>query len=138
VPPDALASLYRHIRAMHGLGIYHGALSWKNVLLAPGADGRPLCHLADFSRALRFPGDLFGTGMARVDLEHLTQQLLPREGEDACAEFLEAYGLDARASGRVVEAARDQSSRRRSWNRQHWWFIARAIVQGRGRRHTAP
>ena len=33
VVPDALVSLYRHIRAMHGLGIYHGALSWKNVLL---------------------------------------------------------------------------------------------------------
>jgi len=97
-----LMELARHGRRMHGCGVYHGAFSWKNVLVTgPSGEGSQI-HIADMARSFRFPGDIAGSRMARFDILHFCYHVARLMGRDTCLRFLLEYGFDARTAEEVL------------------------------------
>ncbi|MBN2507184.1 MAG: hypothetical protein JXQ71_10855 [Verrucomicrobia bacterium] len=96
VSPDDLLHLFRLLRRMHARGVYHGALSPKNIMVP--ASPRPVeaFHLIDLARAVWFPGDIAGSAMARLDLLSLLRRLCQMRPGWGCQPFLLAYGLPER------------------------------------------
>jgi hypothetical protein len=90
---------------MHRLGVYHGALSWKNVLVVPSSGGGGLdVSIVDFAKALFFRRDIGGSRMARSDLLHLASHLREFVPVEDLQGLLDGYGLGAGETGRLVSA----------------------------------
>ena len=99
--------LFSQVRRMHRLGVYHGALSWKNVLVVPTAGrGDFDVSIVDFAKALLFRRDIGGTRMARSDLLHLTSHLREFIPVDDLRGLLEEYGIGAGEAERLTSALR--------------------------------
>jgi tRNA A-37 threonylcarbamoyl transferase component Bud32 len=121
----ALHSVFRHLRAMHGNGVRHGGLSFKNVLVAPaGADSA--VFLIDFSRSVLFPFDVGGTRMAWFDLADLSTKVIRRLGRDACPPLLASYGLPQEEAQRMTRFAERHKSTRELRRRLRIEFRIRA------------
>lgn len=100
-----LRPLFEAVGRMHRHGIYHGALSPKNILIAPGA-GAPQLFLIDAARSRLFSGSILGRRIARCDLLQLVVKLERHLGTGACRAGLNAYGLDAPAADALYAEAR--------------------------------
>lgn len=90
---EELLPLFGVVRHMHESGVYHGALSPKNILAVARSGGGYDFHLIDLARAVCFPGAVTGTPMAWFDLLSLIRRLVQlRSGLD-CEKCLLKYGL---------------------------------------------
>ena len=87
-----LSPLFADMAKMHAMGLYHGMLRTKNLLVKNGPQG-PVFVFIDFSRFRRFPWDIRGKRMARYDLMSLCEGLLPHFPEDTVQLWLSAYGI---------------------------------------------
>ena len=99
-------ALFEAVDRMHRHGVYHGALSPKNILVGPAADGPPRLFLIDMARAKLFPGSIRGKRIARCDLLQLVVKLERHLGFGACRPFLGACGLGAPATETLYAEAR--------------------------------
>ena len=117
--------LYEQVRVLHRVGIRHGALSIKNVLVrGRGDDAR--FYFVDLSRAILFPGDLFGSRMAWFDLLDLSVKLAALYRSDFCAPLLSRYGLSDREVERMLGSLRHYKATRHTRNRLRLEFSLRA------------
>ena len=89
-----LRPLFASVRRMHSLGVYHGALTLRNIMVRRKYRERPDFYLIDLERARCFPGDIFGTRMMVFDLLHLSSKVFPWLGEEKRYELLHEYGLN--------------------------------------------
>ncbi len=87
-----LSPLFADVARMHSGGLYHGALSAKNILVK-GYPESPVFVFIDMPRLLRFPRDIRGTRMACHDLMHFCERLLRYCPEDKVLSWLSAYGI---------------------------------------------
>jgi lipopolysaccharide kinase (Kdo/WaaP) family protein len=92
--PKLISEASRTVRLMHERGVYHGALSWKNLLASRSPEGEVRVHIADLARSLSFPRSILGSRMARFDLLQFCCHLSEVKGMGACHRFLEEYGMD--------------------------------------------
>lgn len=113
VAESALRSAYRIVRRMHAAGFHHGALYARNILVVHNdPQQQPGVHVIDAPKAILFPYDIAGTGMARIDLTDLTISVLQQSGAEACTALLACYGLpETAARAFILRAARSRSSR---------------------------
>lgn len=121
--PD-LNPLFRHIAAMHAVGLAHGALIPRNILVQPG----PVFSIMDLPRCACFSRDIRGTRMARFDLLDLFQELLLHGAPDLRAEWLAAYGLQQNAAADLLRMAATHRSSRRLRNWLRFEFQVRALI----------
>jgi hypothetical protein len=87
-----LSSLFSDVARMHSVGLYHGLLKTRNILVK-NYPKKPVLVLIDMPRFHHFPRDIRGTRMARYDLMSLCQGLLPYFQEDQVHLWLSAYGI---------------------------------------------
>jgi tRNA A-37 threonylcarbamoyl transferase component Bud32 len=120
---EVLCTAYRRVRAMHASGVWHGGLSFKNLLVSPGDRA---VHLVDFNRSVSFRSDVVGTRMAWFDLADLTTKVVQRFGREAAAAPLTAYGLAPRDAERVLRFAERHRSTRRLRRGLRFEFQVRA------------
>jgi len=107
-------ALFEAVARMHEGGVFHGALSPKNILVTPGGSLPAAFHLVDTARAKLFPASIFGLKIAAYDLLQLVVKLERFLGQGACKPYLRRYGLDtASIEGLYAEAAEYGTLRRR-------------------------
>jgi tRNA A-37 threonylcarbamoyl transferase component Bud32 len=88
-----LAPLFRHLRRMHKAGVYHGALSPRNIMVTQDVDNPPAFHLIDMERSILFPCDITDMRMARRDLISLCMYISRYEGTPRVSSLIAAYGI---------------------------------------------
>lgn len=88
-----LAPLFTHLRRMHEAGVYHGALSPRNIMVTEDTDNPPEFHLIDMERSILFPCDITDMRMARRDLLSLCMYISRYEGTTRVRSLIAAYGL---------------------------------------------
>ncbi len=87
-----LSPLFADMARMHSLGLHHGMLRTRNILVKNYPEG-PVFVFIDMPRFHHFLRDIRGTRMARYDLMFLCQGLLPYFREDQVMLWLSAYGI---------------------------------------------
>ncbi len=99
--PD-LAPVFRLLRRLHDLGVSHGALMPRNILVSLPAGGPPAFQLIDFARSRQFPGAITGTRVASFDLRSLLHAVRGRIPVAQAPGWLAAYGLADAAARRLL------------------------------------
>jgi hypothetical protein len=90
---------------MHRCGVYHGALSTKNILVdAPGKPQAQYYHI-DFARGWLFPGSILGQRIAWFDLHKLVRKIESHLGPGTCRPYLAQYGLGKEAIEKFYQDA---------------------------------
>ncbi len=97
--------LFEAVGRMHRHGVYHGALSPKNILIV-SSDRAPRLFLIDLARSRLFSESIRGRRIARYDLIQLVVKLERHLGTGACRAGLRAYGLDREAADALYAEAR--------------------------------
>lgn len=105
--------LFEAVGRMHRHGVYHGALSPKNILIV-SSGGAPRLFLIDLARSRLFSESIRGRRIARYDLIQLVVKLERHLGTGACRAGLSAYGLDPQAIDALYAEARGWGSLSRS------------------------
>ena len=90
-------ALFQSLGNMHHAGVYHGALSTKNILVVATAKTRPEYDLIDLARGWIFPRSIFGSRIASYDLVKLVRNIESHLGQGYCRQFLVQYGLGKEA-----------------------------------------
>ncbi len=106
--------LFQSLCKMHHAGVYHGALSTKNILVVATAKTHPACHLIDLARGWLFPCSIFGSRMASFDLAKLVRNIESHLGQGYCRPFLVQYGLRKEA----IETLYRDTYRYKSYSRK--------------------
>jgi len=87
-----LSPLFADLARMHSVGLHHGFLRTKNILVKDYPES-PVFVLVDMPRFHHFPRDIRGTRMARYDLMSLCEGLLQHFPKDKVLLWLSAYGM---------------------------------------------
>jgi len=101
-----LGPLFQAVGNMHRYGVYHGALSTKNILVDAGDDDQAKYYLIDFSRALLFQGSISGKKIAWYDLLKLVRKIESDISIGHCQPYIVQYGLGKRAVQKFYEYVR--------------------------------
>jgi tRNA A-37 threonylcarbamoyl transferase component Bud32 len=110
----AWEALFEIVARMHGCGVFHGALSPKNILIVSTASLPAAFFLVDAARAKLFSKSILGRKIAGYDLLQLVLKLERLLGPGACRPYLARYGLDGPAIAALyAEAAPYGALRRR-------------------------
>jgi len=109
-----LGPLFQLVYNMHRCGVYHGALSTKNILIDPTGNAQVKFYSIDFARGWLFPGSIIGKQIAWFDLLKLVRDLESEMNIGDCQPYLAQYGLDKGAIERFYQDAR----RYRSYSRK--------------------
>jgi len=131
---EDLQPLFPLVRRLHRCGIYHGALSPKNILVTVES-GQPTCfYLIDLARAVVFPRAIVGSSMGRFDLLSLLRRLLQLRPETGCERLLRAYGMgDPEISDLLARLGRFRPTHHtRNWLALRFGLEARLARLGRG------
>lgn len=107
--------LFQSLCNMHRCGIYHGALSTKNILVVATGRTCPECFLIDLARGWLFPRSIFGSRIASFDLAKLVRNIESHLGRGYCRPFLVQYGLGKEA----IETLYRNTYRYKSYSRKH-------------------
>jgi len=110
-----LGPLFQLVYNMHRCGVYHGALSPKNILIDPTGNAHVKFYSIDFARGWLFPGSIIGRQMAWFDLLKLVRDIESDLGIGYCQPYLAQYGFEKVAIERFYKDAR----RYRSYSRKH-------------------
>jgi tRNA A-37 threonylcarbamoyl transferase component Bud32 len=129
-----LAALFRLVAWMHAIGVHHGMLETRNVLVRRGAaeDG---FSLIDLPRSIVFDRDLRGTRAARFDLAVLVWGLAPFVDSARIASALTGYGMSESAARSL---ARRWLARRMSRRYRNLVRASLAVGRGLGALRPAP
>ena len=109
-----LGPLFQLVYNMHRCGVYHGALSTKNILIDPTDNAQVKFYSIDFARGWLFPGSIIGKQIAWFDLLKLVRDIESDIDIGDCQPYLAQYGLDKEAIERFYQDAR----RYRSYSRK--------------------
>jgi len=106
--------LFQLLYNMHQCGVYHGALSTKNVLVDAAGDARVKFFSIDLARGWLFPGSILGKRIAWFDILKLVRNIESHLGMGSCSPYLAQYGLGKKA----VEKFYQDTSRHKSYSRK--------------------
>ena len=109
-----LGPLFQLVFSMHRCGVYHGALSIKNILVDPTGNPQLKFYSLDFARGWLFPGSIIGRQMAWFDLLKLVISVENHLSPGYCQPYLAQYGLEKGAIERLYQDA----GRYRSYSRK--------------------
>jgi hypothetical protein len=126
--PNDFHPLFDALRGMHEHGVYHGALWPKNILVAKTPEGAWGFYLIDLARAVRFPGTIVGTAMARFDLLSLLYSLGRTDPALEPEAMLRRYGYGSEEAKKIAGQARCYRSSRHLRNRLAVTFQLRAVA----------
>jgi hypothetical protein len=90
---------------MHRCGVYHGALSTKNILIDATGNSQTKFYIIDLARAWLFPSSIFGKQIAWHDLLKLVRNIESDLGLGYCQPYLAQYGLGKRAIQKFYQDA---------------------------------
>ena len=97
--------LFQLVYNMHRCGVYHGALSTKNILIdAPGKPQAKYYHI-DFARGWLFPSSILGQRIAWFDIHKLVRKIESYLGRGTCRPYLAQYGLGKEAIEKFYQDA---------------------------------
>ena len=106
--------LFQLLYNMHQCGVYHGALSTKNILVDATGDARVKFFSIDLARGWLFPGSILGKRIAWFDILKLVRNIESHLGMGSCSPYLAQYGLGKEA----VEKFYQDASRHQSLSRK--------------------
>ena len=109
-----LGPLFHLAYNMHQCGVYHGALSTKNILIDPTGNAQVKFYSIDFARGWLFPGSIIGKQIAWFDLLKLVRDLESEMNIGDCRPYLAQYGLESGA----IEKLYQDAGRYRSYSRK--------------------
>jgi len=109
-----LGPLFQLVYNMHRCGVYHGALSTKNILIDATGNAQAKFYSIDFARGWLFPGTIIGKQIAWFDLLKLVRSIESHLSIGDCQPYLARYGLE---NGAVERFYRD-AGRYRSYSRK--------------------
>jgi len=89
--------LFRMVNRMHSCGVYHGALSTKNILIDFKGNARPNYFILDLACGWLFPRSILGKKIAGFDLLKLVRNMEGKLGTGFCKSYLSQYGLGQKA-----------------------------------------
>ena len=98
-----LGPLFEAVGNMHQYGVYHGALSTKNILIDAGDNDQAKYYIIDFSRALLFQNSISGKKIAWYDLFKLVRKIESNISIGYCQPYIVQYGLGKRAVQKFYE-----------------------------------
>jgi tRNA A-37 threonylcarbamoyl transferase component Bud32 len=110
-----LGPLFQLVYNMHRCGVYHGALSTKNILIDPTGDTQVKFYSIDFARGWVFPGSIIGKRIAWFDLLKLVRSIESQLTIGGCQSYLAQYGLDKG----TIERFYQDAGRHPSYSRKH-------------------
>jgi tRNA A-37 threonylcarbamoyl transferase component Bud32 len=110
-----LGPLFQMVYQMHRCGVYHGALSTKNILIDPADNGNKKFYSIDFARGWLFSGSIIGKQIAWFDLLKLVRSIEIHLGRGYCQPYLAQYGFEKGTIKRFYQKA----ERYRSYSRKH-------------------
>ncbi len=110
-----LGPLMVQVYNMHRSGVYHGALSTKNILVDATDSAQTKYFHIDLSRGWLFPGSILGNQVAWFDLLKLVKKLESCLGIGYCRPYLSHYGL----GGETIEKLYRDAGRYKSTSRKH-------------------
>jgi tRNA A-37 threonylcarbamoyl transferase component Bud32 len=109
-----LGPLFQLVYNMHRCGVYHGALSTKNILIDTTGNAQAKFYSIDFARGWLFPGSIIGKQIAWFDLLKLVRSIESDLSIGYCQPYLARYGLEKGAIERFYQdAGRYQSYSRK-------------------------
>ena len=109
--------LFQLVYNMHRCGVYHGALSTKNILIdAPGKPQAKYYHI-DFARGWLFPSSILGQRIAWFDIHKLVRKIESYLGPGTCRPYLAQYGLGKEAIEKFYQDTRHYQSDSRKQKR---------------------
>lgn len=88
--------LFQLLYNMHQCGVYHGALSTKNILVDATGDTQVKFFSIDLARGWLFPGSILGKRIAWFDILKLVRNIESHLGMGSCSPYLAQYGLGKR------------------------------------------
>jgi len=101
-----LGPLFQIVQKMHICGVYHGALSTKNILTAAAAGNvQANFYLIDFARGWSFPGSIYGKKIAWYDILKLVRSIENDLGAGSCDPYLVQYGFGERTLKKFYQDA---------------------------------
>ncbi len=86
-------NLFQTVCNMHRCGVYHGALSTKNILIDAKGNAHTKFYIIDLARAWLFAGSILGKKIAWHDLLKLVRSIESHSGTGYCRPYLAQYGL---------------------------------------------
>ncbi len=110
-----LGPLMLLIYNMHRCGVYHGALSTKNILIDATDNAQIKYFNIDLARGWLFPSSILGKQIAWFDLIKLVRKIESRLGIGYCLPYLSHYRLGEEA---IQEFYRDAGRYRSSSRKQ--------------------
>jgi tRNA A-37 threonylcarbamoyl transferase component Bud32 len=110
-----LGPLFQLVYDMHRCGVYHGALSTKNILIDTTGNAQAKFYSIDFARGWLFPGSIIGKQIAWFDLLKLVRDIERDKGIGYCQPYLAQCGLEKEAIERFYRDA----GRYQSYSRKH-------------------
>ena len=100
-----LGPLFQLVYNMHRCGVYHGALSTKNILIDPTGNAHVKFYSIDFARGWLFPGSIIGKQITWFDLLKLVRPIESHLGIGYCQPYLAQYGLEKGAIEKFYQDA---------------------------------
>jgi tRNA A-37 threonylcarbamoyl transferase component Bud32 len=110
-----LGPLFQLVYNMHRYGVYHGALSTKNILIDPTGNAQVKFYNIDFARGWLFPGSIIGKQIAWFDLLKLIRSIESHLSIGYCQPYLAQYGLEKG----TIERFYQDAGRYQSYSRKH-------------------
>ena len=107
--------LFQLVYNMHRCGVYHGALSTKNILIDATGNAQEKYYHIDLARGWLFPSSILGKRIAGFDLLKLVRNIESHLGTGNCRPYLAQYGLGKEAIEKFYQDAR----RYKSYSRKH-------------------
>jgi tRNA A-37 threonylcarbamoyl transferase component Bud32 len=92
-----LAVLFKMMYRMHTSGVYHGALSSKNVLVNAAGNTQLQYYIIDLAHSRLFTSSIFGKMIAWYDILTLFRSIENKLGIGYCKPYLTQYGLGENA-----------------------------------------
>jgi len=109
--------LFQLLYNLHQCGVYHGALSTKNILVDVTGDAQVKFYSIDLARGWLFPGSILGQRIAWFDIHKLVRKIESHLGPGTCGPYLAQYGLGKEAIEKFYQDTRRYKSDSRKQKR---------------------
>lgn len=100
-----LGPVFQTVHELHRCGVYHGALSTKNILIDTTDNDRGKSYVIDCACSWLFPESILGRQIAWFDLLPLVRTIERYLDKGVCRPYLVRYGLEKEAVERLYRDA---------------------------------
>lgn len=112
-----LGSLFQMVHKLHKCGVYHGALSTKNILIDAAGNAQAKYYFIDLARGWLFPGSILEKKIAWYDILKIVRSIENDLGIGYCKPYLTRYGFGKSAIEKFYQDARPHRSYSRKQKR---------------------